>query len=190
VSKPGRPELNPLAYRHILVSPFGLTCPLADAGAVGVMACPLRATVLVMSGLSPSPDYLLKERMKTKRVAGCFDLGPEYFAFCGDLEKPETWKLPLFGGSVAVTQNFVKNALYRFSSTDIPDVQRAEVWRTIQGAAKAHGIKAGAQPEPAAPGATRPESAQQLVDADEQELKQARAIGELAAEQFLRRIGF
>jgi hypothetical protein len=128
--------------------------------------------------------------LKTKRVAGCFDLGPEYFAFVGDLEKPESWKLPLFGGSHAVTKTLIRNALHRFASTkDIPATQREDVWKAIRFAAAAHGIKAGLQPVSAMPGSAHPETAQPS-DAAEQELKQAHAVGELAAERFLRTIGY
>jgi len=42
--------------------------------------------------------------VKTKKIAGAFDVGPEFFAFVGDLEKTETWKMPLFiPGNAALT---------------------------------------------------------------------------------------
>ena len=123
--------------------------------------------------------------MKTKCVAGV-DLGSDCFAFVGDPEKPEKWKLPIyFRGNESLTRNHIKNAVERFASTKIPDEQRAETWRLIAGAAKAHGIRMGQQPAPAYP---KPE--QPLLDAEDVELKQARAVGELAAERFLKQIGY
>jgi hypothetical protein len=129
--------------------------------------------------------------MKTKRVAGGFDLPASAFALVLDENDTSTWKLPLFvPGNVALTQNVVKNALFRFAATkDIPYGQRAETWRTIAGAAKAHGIPVGAQPASSLPGSARPETAK-LLDDEETELKAARAVGELHAERFLKSIGY
>jgi hypothetical protein len=129
--------------------------------------------------------------VKTKCVAGVEHLCAECFAYVGDPHDTSTWLLPLFfRGKENLTINHIKNALYRFASIkDIPDSARAEVLRTIQGAAKAHGIKAGPQPASVLPGGTRPETAK-LLDADELELKAARAVGELAAERFLKQIGY
>jgi hypothetical protein len=128
--------------------------------------------------------------MKTKKVAGRFDIGADCFAFVGDLEDPDTWKLPLFiPSSAGLTRNLIKNAVERFTTVKIPDEQRAEVWQLIVGAAKAHGIKAGPQPAPALPGKARPETAEPL-DALDAETKAARAMGELAAERLLKQIGY
>jgi hypothetical protein len=140
--------------------------------------------------LSLLGNKTMTETRKTKRVAGGFDLPASAFALVLDENDSSTWKMPLFvPGNVALTQNFIKNALYRFSSTDTPDSARADVWRTIQGAAKAHGIKSGPQPACAPPGSTHPETAQ-LLDADSNELKEAIAVGALHAERFLKSIGY
>jgi len=131
--------------------------------------------------------------MKTKCVAG-IDLLPEAFAFCGDVEEPATWKLPLFfRGNEALTRNHIKNALHRFADTKgIPDSERAEVWRLIAGAAKAHGIKvpASGRPAPATVGAHPYTAESDRVDEIDPELKQARAVGALAAEKLLKRMGY
>ena len=125
--------------------------------------------------------------MKTKKVAGHFDLGPEFFAHVGNPEDPATWKCPLFiPGNAGLTRNMIKNAVERFATTKIPDEQRAEVWRLIAGAAKAHGIKVGAQPS-ALPVNAHPETAQPL-DALDMEVKEARALGSLYADRLLEKI--
>jgi hypothetical protein len=127
--------------------------------------------------------------VKTKKVAGV-DLQMSSFAFVGDPEKPDTWKLPIyFPGDAAKTRNHIKNTLERFAATKIPDEQRAEVWRMIVGAAMAHGIRVGPQPEPALPVNARPETVQPL-DAEDADLKAARAVGALAAEKLLKRMGY
>jgi len=76
--------------------------------------------------------------MKTKKIAGT-DLNASSFAYVGDLEDPATWKLPLFiPGNAGLTRNMIKNAVERFATTKIPDERRAEVWRVIVGACRAH----------------------------------------------------
>jgi hypothetical protein len=136
------------------------------------------------------PQICERDAVKTKKVAGV-NLSASSFAFVGDLEKPETWKLPIyFPGDAAKTRNHIKNALERFAATIIPDNERAEVWRMIVGAAKAHGIRVGAQPKASAlPVNAHPETAKPL-DAEDTELKAARAVGLLAAERMLKRMGY
>jgi hypothetical protein len=140
--------------------------------------------------LAVTAAFVGKETMKTRKVAGV-DLQMSSFAFVGNPDKPETWKLPIyFPGDSGKTRNHIKNAFERFAATKIPDEQRAEVWRTIAGAAKAHGIKAGAQPKVSAlPGSAHPETAKPL-DVEELELKAARAVGALAAAKLLKRMGY
>lgn len=126
---------------------------------------------------------------KTKRVSGV-DLGPDCFAFVVDAEDPATWKLPVyFRGNESLTRQHILNALYRFAGTNIPDAHRSDVWRVIAGAAKAHGIKAGPQPTPALTGKARTETAEPLEVLDA-ESKEARAVGLLAAERLLKRMGY
>lgn len=128
--------------------------------------------------------------MKTKKVAGGFDLPASAFALVSDETDSSTWKLPLFiPGNAGLTRNMIKNALERFADCKIPDEQRAEVWRVISGAAKAHGISAGAQPASALPVNAHPKPEQPL-EADEAGLKQARAVGLLAADKLLKRLGY
>jgi uncharacterized protein len=78
---------------------------------------------------------------RTKRVAGV-DLPPSSFAYVGDPERTETWKLPIsFPGDEEKTKSHIRNALARFSSTQgIPDGEKAKVLAKIKAAAKAHGI--------------------------------------------------
>lgn len=127
--------------------------------------------------------------MNTKKVHGV-DLPASSFAYVGDENDTKTWKLPLyFPNDAAKTINHIKNASFRFADTkEIPDAARAETWRTITGAAKAHGIRVGPQPEPVAKNAeTKPPAATGEMEVD---LKAARAVGELAAERLLKQIGY
>ena len=126
--------------------------------------------------------------MKTRKVHGV-DLPASSFAFVGDENDSSTWKLPLYiPGNESLTRNHIKNAVERFADCKIPDEQRASVWKIISGAARAHGIAAGAQPAKsqasALPGKAHP------LDAEDEELKQARAVGELAAERLLEKMGY
>ena len=122
--------------------------------------------------------------MKTKKVAGV-DCNQECFAYVKDENDSSTWNLPLYiPGNVGLTRNLIKCAVERFATAKMPDEQRAEVWRLIAGAAKGHGIKVGAQPAPTLPGSIRP------LDAEETGLKEARAVGLLAAEKLLKKIGY
>ncbi len=76
----------------------------------------------------------------TKKVAG-EELPPENFAYVGDTKKKSTWKLPIKFSSEAKTKRHIRNALARFSSTDMPNAEeKAKAWTRIVAAAKAHGI--------------------------------------------------
>ncbi len=126
---------------------------------------------------------------KTKKIAGV-DLPASSFAYVGDMEDPETWKLPLYiRGNESLTRNHVKNALYRFANTIMPDTERADVWRMIAGAAKAHGIKvpASGRPAPATGPVAHPHTAHPL-DALDVEVKEAHALGSLFADRLLEKI--
>jgi hypothetical protein len=129
--------------------------------------------------------------VKTKRVAGVHDLPASAFALVLDENDSSTWKLPLYiPGNVGLTVNHIKTALFRFASMkDIPDTERASVWTTICGAARAHGLKAGPQPASGTGPVPHPETGQQLDD-DNNELKEAIAVGALHAERFLKSIGY
>ena len=133
--------------------------------------------------------FLEGTRLKTKRVAGV-DLPASSFAYVGDENDTSTYKLPLYiPGNHSLTRNLIKSALFRFADTkEIPDQQRAEVWRVIVGACRPHGIKV--VQEPAKPQAPAPPVGARPLDAEEMELKQARAVGLLAAEKMLKRMGY
>jgi hypothetical protein len=147
--------------------------------------------VLLLGNYQQRAAFFGRETMKTKKIAGV-DLGSECFAFVGDLEDPKTWKLPVyFPNDAAKTRNHIKNAVERFADCKIPDdEQRTEVWRVIAGAAKAHGIKAGAQPASALPGSAHPSNHTEGADALDVEAKTALALGALHAERFLKSIGY
>src|ERR1017187_10147271 len=79
---------------------------------------------------------------KTKTVAGVA-LPHSSFAYVGDVDKTETWKLPIeFPGDDKKTKTHIQNALARFSQTKgIPADKKAEVKAKIVAAAKKHGIE-------------------------------------------------
>ena len=126
--------------------------------------------------------------MKTKKVAGV-DLPLSSFAFVGDENEPSTWKLPIYvPGNVSLSRNLLKSALFRFADTkDIPASERQTVALTLNGAAKAMGIRVVQQPASALPGSAHPETLKP-VDALDVELKEARALGALHAERLLEKI--
>lgn len=78
---------------------------------------------------------------KTKRVDG-EDLTSSAFAFVGDPEKTNTWKLPIRFSTEEKTKRHIRNALSRFGQTKgIPAGDKTKVWKRIVAAAKKHGIK-------------------------------------------------
>jgi hypothetical protein len=79
---------------------------------------------------------------KSKKVDGV-DLPPSSFAYVGDEQDTNTWKLPIhFPSSESKSINHIKNALTRFDETKgIPDSERRTVWLTLAGAAKAYGLR-------------------------------------------------
>ncbi len=78
---------------------------------------------------------------RTKRVADV-DLSADSFAYVGDPERTETWKLPIeFPGDEEKTKRHIRNALARFNQTQgIPASERRKVKKRILAAAKKHGI--------------------------------------------------
>ena len=75
------------------------------------------------------------EGARTKTVDGK-NLTEDKFAFVGDKDKTETWKLPIHDA------DHVRNALARFNQTEgIPADQKATVYRRIKAAAKKFGIE-------------------------------------------------
>ena len=84
----------------------------------------------------------MSDDRKTKRVSGV-QLEASSFAFVGDPDDTNTWKLPIyFRGDTAKTVSHIINALARFDQAKIPDNERPSVWHFIRGAASAHGIAA------------------------------------------------
>ena len=134
-------------------------------------------------------SYLEGDALKTKKVAGHFDLPASSFAYVGDLEDAATWKLPIFvPGNAPVSRNLLKSALFRFSDTkDIPASERQTVALTLNGAAKAMGIRVVQHQASASPGKAHPKPAQPL-DAEDVAFKEARALGSLYADRLLEKI--
>jgi hypothetical protein len=136
---------------------------------------------------------------KTKRVASV-DLPAHSFAYVGDEQKPETWHLPLFvRGDAAKSLNLTKNALHRFDQTKgIPASERAAVWFTLYGAAKAQGLNierkefadvneapmAAAEPEPIRVTANR-----QRSYVDDPQIAEAIALADRRCDYLLRQLG-
>jgi hypothetical protein len=84
---------------------------------------------------------------KTKRVDG-EDLGPGAFAYVGDPDKTETWKLPIKFSTEEKTASHIRNALARFEQTQgIPAADKPKVLAKIKAAAKAHGIHVSGESE-------------------------------------------
>lgn len=83
---------------------------------------------------------------KTKTVAGTA-LPSHCFAYVGDEDKTETWKLPIeFPGDDKKTKSHIRNALARFDQTKgIPDGEKAKVKAKIEAAARSHGIDVDGQ---------------------------------------------
>jgi uncharacterized protein len=83
--------------------------------------------------------------VRTKKVGGKA-LTSDKFAFVGDSEKTETWKLPIHDAA------HVQNALARFTQTEgIPADKKAGVVRKIKAAAKKFGVDAASLDERAFP---------------------------------------
>src|SRR5579885_156864 len=86
---------------------------------------------------------------KTKRV-GDKDLTSEHFAYVGDPEKTDTWKLPIHDA------NHVRNALARFDQTEgIPQSEKAAVYARIVEAAHKHGNEVSGEAGKSADGADK-----------------------------------
>lgn len=86
--------------------------------------------------------FLAKDA-KTKRVDG-EDLTASAFAYVGDPEKTDTWKLPIKFSDEEKTKTHIRNALARFDQTEgIPEGEKAKVKAKIEAAAKEHGIDVG-----------------------------------------------
>lgn len=76
----------------------------------------------------------IKNKVRTKSVGGK-SLPAKDFAYVGDPDKTETWKLPIHDA------DHVRNALARFNQTEgIPAEKKAGVYRKIKSAAKKFGI--------------------------------------------------
>lgn len=97
-------------------------------------ACPCQNRWSV-TGDERSADPEKRKKIRTKRVGGK-DLPASKFAFVGDPEKTETWKLPIHDA------DHVRNALARFNQTKgIPEEKKDGVLAKIKAAAKKFGIE-------------------------------------------------
>ncbi len=91
------------------------------------------------------PDTTQRAAAKTKKVAG-EELTAGDFAYVGDPEETDTWKLPIKFDSDEETKKHIQLALDLFSDTEgIPADKKQEVYDKIVAAAKAHGIKTPAE---------------------------------------------
>lgn len=80
---------------------------------------------------------------KTKRVDG-EGLSASAFAYVGDPDKTDTWKLPIKFSTPEKTKAHIRNALARFGQTQgIPASEKPKVLAKIKAAAKANGIHTG-----------------------------------------------
>lgn len=105
------------------------------------------------------------EGARTKTVDGK-NLTEDKFAFVGDKDKTETWKLPIHDA------DHVRNALARFNQTEgIPEDQKATVYRRIKAAAKKFGIDVNEENSRAIEAAL-PMDADEIAD----KLRRARAL--------------
>lgn len=94
------------------------------------------ATITVVKADGSTEVVKMADQKKTKRVGGK-DLGPESFAYVGDKERTETWKLPVHDAS------HVRNALARLNQTEgIPAEAKGKVKAKILRAAKRFGVDA------------------------------------------------
>jgi HK97 family phage prohead protease len=107
-----------------------------------------------------------KKKVRTKRVGGK-DLPKSKFAYVGDPDRTETWKLPIHDA------NHVRNALARFNQTDgIPADKKAAVKAKIVAAAHKFGIDVSKEKDSAPePEVTKPV----ITDEENNQLCQARA---------------
>lgn len=84
---------------------------------------------------------------RTKRVDG-EELPASAFAYVGDSEKTDTWKLPIKFSDEEKTKSHIRNALARFDQTEgIPEGERAKVRARIVAAAREHGIEVSEKSE-------------------------------------------
>ena len=103
-----------------------------DAGRLAT----LEEEVKLLKARLPEPQGIeaVSKAGKTKRVGGK-DLPSSAFAYVGDSEKTETWKLPIHDAAHA------RNALARFNQTQgIPAGEKSKVHARIVAAAKKFGI--------------------------------------------------
>ena len=92
------------------------------------------AAPITTTPVTQEPTIETVAKAKTKKVGGK-DLTASDFAYVGDPDKTETWKLPLHDAS------HVRNALARFNQTKgIPAGEKAKVHAKIVAAAKKFGI--------------------------------------------------
>jgi HK97 family phage prohead protease len=89
---------------------------------------------------SARPVSEQRDDKNTKRVAG-EDLPSSSFAYVGSADDKATWKLPIKFSSEEKSKSHVRNALARWSSTDMPNADaKAKAWKKLVAAAHKYGI--------------------------------------------------
>jgi capsid assembly protease len=97
---------------------------------------------LISAGIDANGNFVqvFAAEKKTKRVDG-EDLEKSAFAYAAS-DKLEDWKLPIEFSDEEKTKSHIRNAIARWSSTDMPDKDEKEKARgRIKAAAKKHGIE-------------------------------------------------
>jgi hypothetical protein len=133
----------------------------------------------------------MRDKMtKTKKVDGV-DLSPSCFAYVGDEQGTNTWKLPIrFPGDTEKTVNHIKNGLRRFDEMkNIPQNERLTVWGLLAGAAKAHGIHVEQRPKRVEAEAKAVELNKAEPVLTDEELSEIIADADLKSDLLLRSLG-
>jgi hypothetical protein len=87
---------------------------------------------------NPGEVVLLNAAAEGWKTVSGVPVGRSDFAYVGDPERTETWKLPLHD------DGHIRNAMGRFSRTDLPQSARREVAEKIVAAARRRGIASAA----------------------------------------------
>lgn len=123
-------------------------------------ACQNRWNMVPESYASRTADVIIEARaaskVRTKRVGGK-DLTKDKFAYVGDPTKTETWKLPIHD------EGHARNALARFSTTDLPADAKAGVYRKIVAACKKFGITVSDEEQNSARAGFEPDEQDRLL---------------------------
>jgi Escherichia/Staphylococcus phage prohead protease len=109
----------------------------------------------MMRSINPGEERA--DKVRTKRVGGK-DLTKDKFAYVGDPDRTETWKLPIHD------ESHVRNALARFGQTKgIPADKKSGVWRKIKAAAAKFGIEVSKEQNSLALAGVAPDEQERLL---------------------------